>query len=81
MRQNGIARLAEALEPWSAQVKLQPGDHADQPVRTGAADRRPATLQVPCIEQRSSHNLLGIDTQPLVDAIKEYLELPAEERS
>ncbi len=80
MRQNGIARLAEALEPWSAQVKLQPGDHADSLfVLAPQIDGPPRYKSL--YQSSELHNLLGIDTQPLVDAIKEYLELPEEERS
>lgn len=80
MRQNGIARLAEALEPWSALIKLQPGDHPDSLfVLAPQIDGPPRYKSL--YQSSDLHNLLGIDTQPLVDAIKEYLELPEEDRS
>ena len=80
MRQNGIARLAEALEPWSTLVKLQAGDHPDSLfVLAPQIDGPPRYKSL--YQSSELHNLLGIDTQPLVDAIKEYLELPEEERS
>jgi hypothetical protein len=80
MRQNGIARLAEALEPWSTLVKLQAGDHPNSLfVLAPQVDGPPRYKSL--YQSSELHNLLGIDTQPLVDAIKEYLELPEEERS
>ncbi|QMV64151.1 molecular chaperone [Pseudomonas berkeleyensis] len=80
MRQNGIARLAEALEPWSTLVKLQAGDHPNSLfVLAPQVDGPPRYKSL--YQSSELHNLLGIDTQPLVDSIKEYLELPEEERS
>lgn len=80
MRQNGIARLAEALEPWSTLVKLQAGDDPDSLfVLAPQIDGPPRYKSL--YQSSELHNLLGIDTQPLVDAIKEYLDLPEEERS
>ncbi|TRO17595.1 molecular chaperone [Ectopseudomonas mendocina] len=80
MRQNGIARLAEALEPWSTLVKLQAGDDPDSLfVLAPQIDGPPRYKSL--YQSSELHNLLGIDTQPLVDAIKEYLDLPGEERS
>lgn len=80
MRQNGIARLAEALEPWSALVKLQSGDAPNSLfVLAPQIDGPPRYKSL--YQSSELHNLLGIDTQPLVDAIKEYLELADEERS
>ncbi len=80
MRQSGIARLAEILESWSALVHLQA---ADEPASLFAI---PAQVDGPprykaLFQEGELHNLLGIDPQPLVDAIKEYLLLPAESRS
>lgn len=80
MRQSGIARLAEALEPWSTLVRLQPGDHPSSLfVLAPQIDGPPRYKSL--YQNSELHNLLGIDTQPLVDAIKEYLALPEEERS
>jgi hypothetical protein len=79
MRQSGIARLAEALEPWCALVKLQPASlpsslFAVAPLVDGPPRYKslfPADAQ---------SELLGIDSQPLADAIREYLLLPIESR-
>ncbi|ARS47460.1 molecular chaperone [Ectopseudomonas mendocina] len=80
MRQSGIARLAEALEPWSALIKLQPGDQPGSLfVLAPQVDGPPRYRSL--YQSGELHNLLGIDTQPLVDALKEYLELPEEQRS
>ncbi len=80
MRQNGIARLAEALEPWSTLVRLQTGDDPDSLfVLAPQVDGPPRYRSL--YQSGELHNLLGIDTQPLVEAIKEYLELPEAERS
>ncbi|MBF8159922.1 molecular chaperone [Ectopseudomonas hydrolytica] len=80
MRQSGIARLAEALEPWSALIKLQPGDQPGSLfVLAPQVDGPPRYRSL--YQSGELHNLLGIDTQPLVDALKEYLELPEDQRS
>lgn len=80
MRQNGIARLAEALEPWSTLIKLQAGDDPDSLfVLAPQIDGPPRYKSL--YQSSELHNLLGIDTQPLVDAIKEYLSLAEDERS
>lgn len=80
MRQSAIARLAEVLEPWSALIRLQPGDapsslfavapHVDGPPRYTSLFQ-PGELPT----------ALGIDPQPLVDAIKEYMLLPADNQA
>ena len=79
MRQSGIARLAEALEPWCQLVKLQPANlpgslFAIAPLIDGPP--RYKSLYPPA----EQNTLLGMDTQALVDAIKEYLLLPADNR-
>lgn len=80
MRQNNIARVAEVLETWSTQVKVQPAD-------------APSTLFVviPQVDGPPRYRTLfkesdlggglGIDPQPLVDLIREYLLLPQESRA
>lgn len=79
MRQNGIARLAEVLEPWSALVNLQ---NAEAPtslfVVAPQMDGPPRYKSL--FKEGELHNLLGIDPLPLVDAIKEYLLLSPESR-
>ncbi|WP_271409476.1 molecular chaperone [Pseudomonas sp. Q1-7] len=79
MRQHGIALLAEILEAWSALVLLQPAElpsslFAVAPQLDGPP-RYKSLFQG--VEQRT---LLGLDPLPLVDAIKDYLQLPAEQR-
>ncbi|MGQ7959645.1 molecular chaperone [Pseudomonas sp. SP16.1] len=79
MRQHSIARLAEALEPWSALVKLQAGDLPSSLfVLAPQVDGPPRYKSL--YPDAELHNLLGIDPQPLVQAIKQYLELPEDER-
>lgn len=79
MRQSGIARLAEALENWCLLVKLQPAKLPSSLfVIAPLVDGPPRYKSLfPAIDQST---LLGIDTQPLADAIREYLLLPAEDR-
>ncbi|CAD5106534.1 molecular chaperone [Zestomonas carbonaria] len=80
MRQNSIARLAEVLESWSPMVRLQA---ADAPgtlfIVAPQVDGPPRYKSL--FQSGEPHNLLGIDPQPLVDAIKEYLLLPEGDRS
>ncbi len=79
MRQQSIALLAEALEPWSTWVKLQSGTattslFAVAPLQD--APPRYTSLFQPSELQSS----LGLDPTELVDAIKEYLLLPVAEQ-
>lgn len=80
MRQNNIARLAEVLEPWSALINLQAGDAASSLFAVAPQlDGPPRYTSL--FQESELHNALGIDPHPLVDAIKEYLLLPAENRT
>lgn len=76
LRQNSIARLAEALEDWTALVSLQA---AEQPhslfVIAPLQDGPPRYKSL--LKDHELHNLLGLDPHRLVDAIKEHLLLPA----
>ncbi|MCP8465142.1 molecular chaperone [Pseudomonas sp. ZM23] len=80
MRQNNIARLAEALEGWTAQVRIQ---SADAPstlfVIAPQVDGPPRYRTL--FKESDLHSCVGVDPQPLVDQIKEYLLLPAESRA
>jgi hypothetical protein len=77
MRQNGIARLAEVLEPWSALVSLQAGDAPSSLFAlTPQVDGPPRYSSL--FQDKELANALGIDPHPLVEAIQEYLSLPAE---
>ncbi len=80
MRQSGIAKLAEVLGAWSSLVHLQA---ADEP---GSLFGIPSQVDGPpryksLFQENELHSLLGIDPQPLVDAIKEHLMLPPESNS
>ncbi|WP_446940370.1 cyclic-di-GMP receptor FimW [Pseudomonas aeruginosa] len=80
MRQNNIARLAEVLEPWSQLLSIQ-----------SAALPGSLFIAVPQIDgppryhslypETQLANALGIDTQPLVELIREYLLQPEAERA
>ncbi|WP_137887070.1 molecular chaperone [Pseudomonas sp. 2FE] len=80
MRQSGIARLAEILESWSALVHLQAAGEPSSLFAVAAQVDGPPRYKS-LFQQGELHNLLGIDPQPLVDALKEYLLLPAESRN
>ncbi|MBV7563423.1 molecular chaperone [Pseudomonas sp. sia0905] len=80
MRQSAIARLAEALEAWSPLVNLQAGS---QPTSIFAvAPQLDGPPRYTSLFQPSElQGALGIDPTPLVDAIKDHLELLPEERA
>ncbi|MCO6056459.1 molecular chaperone [Pseudomonas sp. MOB-449] len=80
MRQNGIARLAEVLESWSALVQLQPAELPSSLFAVAPQLDGPPRYKS-LFHEVDPRTLLGLDPQPLVDAIKEYLLLPAEQRS
>lgn len=79
MRQSGIASLLGALEPWCQLVTLQPASLSSSLFAIAPLTDGPPRYKslFPPSEQAK---LLGIDPQALVDAIKEYLLLPAEQR-
>ena len=79
MRQSGIASLLGALEPWCQRVTLQPASLSSSLFAIAPLTDGPPRYKslFPSSEQGK---LLGIDPQALVDAIKEYLLLPAEQR-
>jgi len=72
LRQNQIARLAEALEPWSAWLKLRPGAAAEGLFAVSPQlDVGPRYRSMFRSEQQAG--LLGFDPQPLVAAIEAQL--------
>lgn len=79
MRQSGIARLAEALKPWCALVKLQPANLPSSLFAIASLVDGPPRYKslFPAAELSK---LLGINTQPLADAIRQYLLLSVEDR-
>jgi len=77
MRQSAIARLAEALEPWSALATLQAGDEPSSLFAIAPQlDGPPRYISL--FQQSELQNAVGIDPSQLVDTIKEHLLLPAE---
>ncbi len=79
MRQSGIARLAEALELWCLLVKLQPANLPSSLfVIAPLVDGPPRYKSLFLAGEQHTH--LGIDSQQLADAIREYLLLPTEDR-
>jgi hypothetical protein len=79
LRQSGIARLADALESWCALAKLQSISQASSLFAIAPLVDGPARYKS-LFAAGDRSNLLGLDSQPLADAIKEYLSLPAESR-
>ncbi len=80
MRQSSIARLAEVLEPWSALVTLQETELASCLFAVAPqAGGPPRYTSLFLDEQRPG--LIGINTLGLVEAMKDYLELPADQRA
>ena len=79
MRQGAIARLAEALEPWSTLVRLQAGD-APSSLFAVAQNVDGPPRYTSLLQSSELPNALGINPQPLVDALSEYSQLPADQR-
>lgn len=79
MRQYGIARLAEALESWSALARLQPGERPNSLFVLAPQVDGPPRYKSLYPDSELQH-LLGLDPQPLVDALTEYLAQPEEKR-
>jgi hypothetical protein len=79
MRQGAIARLAEALEPWSALARLQAGD-APSSLFAVAQNVDGPPRYTSLLQSSELPNALGIDPQPLVDALSEYSQLAVDQR-
>ncbi len=79
MRQSAISKLAEALEGWSAWVKIQPASEASSLFAIAPGVDGPPRYKTLFTDEQVV-NLPGLDPQPLAEAIKVYLELPAEQR-
>lgn len=79
LRQSSIARLAEALESWSSLVELQGAEQASSLFLIAAQQDGPPRYKS-LFSENELPNLLGLAPHGLVDAIKEYLLLPAESR-
>lgn len=80
MRQNNIARLAEVLEGWSAQIRIQSADAPSTLFVVAPQVDGPPRYRT-LFKESDLHSNLGIDPQSLVDLIKEYLLLAPESRA
>ncbi|MFC5696869.1 molecular chaperone [Pseudomonas sp. GCM10022186] len=80
MRQNGIARLAEALEGWSAMVNLQSAELPSSLFAVAPQLDGPPRYKS-LFHEVEPRTLLGLDPLPLVDAIREFLLLSPEQHS
>ncbi len=80
MRQSAIARLAEALEAWSPLVNLQAGSQPSS-IFAVAPQLDGPPRYTSLFQPSELQGALGIDPTPLVDAIKDHLELLPEERA
>ncbi|EGH71604.1 hypothetical protein PSYAR_13694 [Pseudomonas syringae pv. aceris str. M302273] len=80
MRQLNIGKLADALEAWSALVKLQsPATQSSLFALDPTADKPP--LYRTLFSDEQSPRLLGINTLALAEAINQYLALPDDQRT
>ncbi|AGI26311.1 hypothetical protein H681_22220 [Pseudomonas sp. ATCC 13867] len=80
MRQHNIARLAEVLENWGPQIRVQSAD-APSTLFVVAPQVDGAPRYRTLFKEGELPGGLGIDPQPLVDLIKEYLLLLPENRA
>lgn len=75
MRQNSIAPLAEVLESWAPLLVLQSAQLPSSLYAVAPAQDSPPRYRS-LYKPEEVPNLLGIDTQRLVDAIQQYLLIP-----
>jgi len=73
LRQQSIAQLAQALEPWSALVRLQPAQHSSSLLVLSPRLDSPPRYRSMLKAEELPHQL-GIDPQALVDAIQAHLQ-------
>ncbi|SDJ28149.1 molecular chaperone [Pseudomonas indica] len=79
MRQQGIARLADMLEIWCSLARLQSPDAPTSLFLVAPQVDGPPRYRS-LFQNEPRDNLLGMNPEPLVDAIKEYLLLTPEDR-
>ncbi|MBD8492841.1 molecular chaperone [Pseudomonas syringae] len=80
MRQLSIGKLAEALEAWSSQVRLQEAYEEGSLFALDPGVDKPARYRN-LYGEEILPRLLGINPLQLVSAIYRYLELPIEQRT
>ncbi|WP_339486905.1 molecular chaperone [Pseudomonas sp. EL_65y_Pfl2_R95] len=77
MRQSAIGRVAEALEQWSTLVNIEDGNDPESLFAVATqVDGPPRYTSL--FQKKDLQVAIGIDTHPLIDAIKEHLLLPPE---
>ncbi|WP_089359801.1 molecular chaperone [Pseudomonas segetis] len=77
MRQSSIARVAEALEQWSTLVNIEDGNDPESLFAIATQlDGPPRYTSL--FQSKDLQIAIGIDTHPLVDALKEHLLLAPE---
>lgn len=79
MRQQSIARLADMLETWCTLARLQSPDTPTSLFLVAPQVDGPPRYRS-LFQNEPRDNLLGMNPEPLVDAIKEYLLLAPEDR-
>ncbi|MFI8480516.1 molecular chaperone [Pseudomonas sp. NPDC078700] len=77
MRQSAIARVAEALEQWSTLVNIEDGNDPESLFAIATQMDGPPRY-TSLFQKKDLRVAIGIDTHPLIDAIKEHLLLPPE---
>ncbi|WP_213875539.1 molecular chaperone [Pseudomonas sp. dw_358] len=80
MRQNAIARLTEVIESWSALARILPASDASSLFAIAPGIDGPPRYKTLFPEAQIS-GLLGIDPMPLVNALKQFLEMTREQRA
>ena len=79
MRQSAISKLAEALEGWCGLVRIQPASEPTSLFAIAAGVDGPPRYKTLFTDDQAA-TMLGMDPRALAEAIKDYLELPLEQR-
>jgi hypothetical protein len=80
MRQNAIARLTEVIESWSALARVQPASEASSLFALAPGNDAPPRYKT-LFPPEQVGGLLGLNPVPLVDALKQFLEMNREQRA
>lgn len=80
MRQNAIARLTEVIETWSALARVQPASDASTLFAVAPGLDGPPRYKTLFPEEQIA-GLLGLDPKPLVQALKQFLDMSREQRA
>jgi hypothetical protein len=80
MRQHAILRLAEVLDAWSALARVQPATMPSS-LFAMAPDEDSPPRYTTLYDDDQLAALVGLDPTDLVQAIRQYLEMPVEQRA